>query len=137
VNWTASAETEPALPPTGLLELAPRTATSTGDTEGDWLCSECLNRVANERDRFSYEGKDEFAFTNPEGAGFVILTFAQTLGCRDSGVPTLAHTWFPGHAWSYCQCDRCGQHLGWYYAGPQEFAGLIKSRIVRALCVRN
>ena len=114
-----------------------RTEVSTGNAEGDWLCAWCLNRVANERDRFSYNGQDEFNFSNPDGIRFEIITFSQTLGCRRTGVPSLDHTWFPGHAWSYCQCDRCGQHLGWYYTGQHEFAGLIKDRIVRALYLRN
>ncbi len=107
------------------------------DTEGDWLCAWCLNRVANEKDRFAFKGKDEFCSSNPEGIRFEIITFSQTLGCRHSGVPTLDNTWFPGHAWSYCQCHRCRQLLGWYYTGEHDFAGLIKDRIVRALCVRN
>jgi hypothetical protein len=116
---------------------ASRTATVTGDASGDWLCAWCLNRVANEEHRFAYEGKDEFTFCNPEGIRFEIITFTETAGCREVGVPTLEHTWFPGHAWSFCQCDRCGHHLGWYYAGPQQFVGLIKSRILRALGIRN
>ena len=105
--------------------------------EGDWLCGWCLNRVANERDRFEHGGKDEFGFSNPAGIHFDIILFLQTLGCRESGTPTLEHTWFAGHPWSFCQCDRCGYHLGWYYTGSIEFAGLIKDRIVRALHVRN
>ncbi len=118
-------------------DLATRAEASVGDTEGDWLCVWCRHRVANERDRFSFEGKDEFTFTNPEGIRFQIITFAQTRGCRQAGVPTLEHTWFAGHAWSYCLCTQCGQHLGWYYAGPQEFVGLIKPRIIRAVWVNN
>jgi hypothetical protein len=118
-------------------ETRDRTDLTLGDPAGDWLCAWCHNRVANERDRFRYDGKDEFTFANPEGIRFAIITFAQTLGCRQAGVPTLEYTWFPGHAWSFCLCARCGQHLGWYYSGEHEFAGLIKDRIVRALCVRN
>ena len=118
-------------------KLDTRTAPAVEDAAGDWLCAWCHNRVANERDRFSFDGKDEFTFSNPEGIRFEIITFSRTLGCRPAGVPTLDYTWFPGHAWSYCQCDRCGQHLGWYYAGQYDFAGLITDRIVRALCVRN
>ncbi len=116
--------------------LESRTAPAT-DPAGDWLCAWCQNRVAHESDRFQYNGQGEFTFSNPERIRFTILTFSRTLGCRETGVPTLAHTWFPGHAWSYCQCGRCGQHLGWYYAGPSEFVGLIKDRIVRAVLVRN
>ena len=118
-------------------EAPNRTLAAYGDPEGDWLCAWCHHRVANERDRFQYDGKDEFAFSNPEGIRFEIIAFSQTLGCHQTGVPTLEHTWFPGHAWSYCHCYNCRQHLGWFYSGPHEFAGLIKSRLVRALGVRN
>jgi hypothetical protein len=114
-----------------------RTQPSQSDPANDWLCAWCLNRVASEKDRHLYEGKSEFSFRNPEGVRFDILTFSRTLGCRERGVPTLEHTWFPGHAWSYCVCDRCGIHLGWYYAGPVEFAGLIRDRIVRASVIMS
>jgi len=103
-----------------------------GDAANDWLCAWCLNRVASERDRFSYDGQSEFLFKNPDGIQFHIVTFSRTIGCRQTGVPTLEDTWFPGHAWSYCLCGQCGVHLGWYYAGPSVFAGLIRDRIVRA-----
>jgi hypothetical protein len=114
-----------------------RERTTVSEAEGDWLCAFCLTRVANERDRFAYDGRDEFSFVNPEGIHFEILTFSRTHDCRQAGIPTLDHTWFAGHAWSYCHCGGCGQHLGWFYIGQHEFAGLIKTRIVRALCLRN
>jgi hypothetical protein len=107
------------------------------DPGGDWLCAWCHNRIASESDRFQFEGKHEFTFENPERVRFEILTFAETRGCLQSGIPTLDHTWFPGHAWSFCQCDECGQHLGWFYTGPNDFVGLIKPRIVRAAFLRN
>jgi hypothetical protein len=137
VNWQASAGTELAVPAIAEPAVESRIKTSTSDAAGDWLCSWCLNHVANERDRFSFDGNDEFTFSNPERIRFEIITFSKTLGCRQAGVPTLEYTWFPGHAWSYCRCDRCGQHLGWYYTGQHEFAGLIKERLVRGLFVRN
>ena len=118
-------------------KLDTRTAPAVEDAAGDWLCAWCHNRVANERDRFSFDGKDEFTFSNPEGIRFEIITFSRTLGCRQTGTPTLEHTWFPGHAWSFCQCEQCGMHLGWYYAGEHQFVGLIRDRLVRALWVRN
>ena len=34
-----------------------------------------------------------------------------------AGEATLAHTWFPGHAWSIGVCAGCGTHLGWAF-GP-------------------
>ena len=114
MNWRASTETELVLPAIAEPEVQNRSLPARCDAAGDWLCAWCHNRVASEKDRFRYEGKEEFAFSNPEGIGFVIITFLQTLGCLQSGAPTLEHTWFPSHAWSYCQCDRCGLHLGWY-----------------------
>lgn len=108
-----------------------------GDPANDWLCAWCLNRVANDKDRLSFGGKSEFSFRNPEGRRFHIITFARTFGCRDVGIPTHQYTWFPGHAWSYCLCGQCRTHLGWFYVGPNTFAGLIRDRIVRAVLVRN
>jgi hypothetical protein len=139
MNWQASAGTEAGLvtPAVAEPEEASQTAPSSGDTGNDWLCAWCHNRVATEKDRFPYNGKDEFTFSNPERIRFAIITFSRTLGCRQTGVPTLEHTWFPGYAWSYCLCGNCGQHLGWYYTRKIEFAGLIIARIVRAVCVRN
>ena len=113
-------------------QIQTRTRPSQGDPASDWLCVACLNRVASEKDRFHHEGRSEFSFKNPEGIRFNILLFSRTLGCREIGVATLQHTWFPGHAWSFCVCDRCRMHLGWYYVGPNEFAGLICERIFRA-----
>jgi hypothetical protein len=139
VDWQASVATEAAVltPAVAEPETLLLTATSQGDTARDWLCAWCHNRVANEEDRFPYNGKDEFTFANPEGTRFEIITFSRTFGCREVGTPTLDHTWFAGYAWSFCQCDRCGQQLGWYYINELQFAGLIKGRIVRALHVNN
>jgi hypothetical protein len=121
----------------GHVELADRAALAAGSAGSDWLCGWCLNHVAKERDRFSYEGRDEFVFTNPRGISFEIITFLQTIGCRETGEPTLEDTWFPGYSWSFCLCDRCGQHLGWCYSGTHAFVGLIKDRIVRAVAIMN
>jgi hypothetical protein len=113
-------------------EIHPGEHPGEGDPANDWLCAWCLNRVASEQDRFTYEGESEFSFKNPEGVRFRIITFQRAPGCRQTGKPTVEHTWFPGHAWSYCVCNRCGMHLGWYYDGLTHFAGLIRDRIVRA-----
>jgi hypothetical protein len=135
----APLEIEEGLASTGIAEpeLGTRPAPRTANAASDWLCFWCHNRVANENDRFKYGNQDEFTFSNPEGIRFDIITFSQTLGCRQTGIPTLEHTWFSGHAWAFCLCTRCGHHLGWFYAGEHVFAGLIKNRIVRALTVRN
>jgi hypothetical protein len=127
----------PAIPALADPDLESQISPAPSGPEGDWLCAWCLNLVANERDRFTYAGKNEFTFTNPAGLRFEIITFCETRACHQQGVPTLEHTWFPGHAWSYCQCGQCGQHLGWNFTGQHHFAGLIKERIVRAFYLRN
>ena len=137
MNTQASVVTELVMPTLTEPLLDTRTAIAVGDEVGDWLCAWCLNRVAIQTDRFQFEGRDQFLFSNPDGIPFRIMTFARTLGCSQAGVPTLEHTWFAGHAWSICQCDGCGEHLGWYYSGEHQFAGLIIERLVRGQCVRN
>jgi len=132
----AATETEIVIPARTKSLPESSTAPAVRAAGEDWLCAWCLNRVAQEQDRFVYKGKDEFTFANPEGIRFAIITFSQTRGCREAGLPTLEYTWFSGHAWSYCLCAGCGQHLGWYYAGQHHFAGLIRDRMVRG-CVRN
>ncbi len=129
---SATSSVEPGVVETVETEVQTRARPSQGDPANDWLCYWCFNRVASEQDRFAHDGQSEFSFKNPEGVRFNILTFSRTLGCREAGQATLEHTWFPGHAWSYCLCSQCRMHLGWYYAGPSEFAGLIRDRIVRA-----
>ena len=103
----------------------------------DWLCALCHHRLASDRDRLQFGNRSEFAFTNPDGMPFLIVTFSEATGCLDAGDATLEHTWFPGHAWSYCLCGHCGQHLGWFYTGSDEFVGLIQTKIIRALNLFN
>jgi hypothetical protein len=137
LNGQASAAAESVISTRSESFVETRAATATTDAASDWLCAWCLNHVANEGDRFKFEGKDEFTFLNPDGIRFEIITFSRTLGCQQAGKPTLEYTWFPGHAWSFCHCDRCGQHLGWFYAGQYDFVGLITARLIRAQCIRN
>jgi hypothetical protein len=135
LSWQASAEKGAGLvmPMIGTPQTGSRAETSLGNTETDWLCAFCHKRIASEKDRFPYNGKDEFSFVNPAGIRFEIITFSQTRGCHESGTPTLADTWFPGYGWSFCHCGGCSQQLGWYYTGLLRFVGLDKTRIVRAL----
>jgi len=132
----ASPSEKTALPQIGAVKH-PRLETALESADGDWLCAGCLNRIASEEDRFQYDGKSEFSFSNPDGLQFDIITFSQTVGGQEVGTPTLEHTWFPGHAWSFCVCDRCQTHLGWFYSGPQEFVGLIRNRLVRGRSIWN
>jgi len=123
----------------GVIEPCTRTRSraALADAENGWLCALCHHRLASDRDRLQFGSQSEFAFANPAGVPFLIITFSEASGSRDQGDPTLEHTWFPGHAWSFCVCGECGQHVGWCYHGAGSFVGLIQNRIVRALNVFN
>ena len=41
--------------------------------------------MANEKDRFAFNGKDEFTFSNPEGIRFEIITFSRTMAVASWG----------------------------------------------------
>lgn len=115
-------------------KLLPAQATKLFEPPPDevWLCWWCLNRISSEADRLVIGGASQFTFVNPEGRRFLILTFSRAPGCKQRGTPTFKHTWFPGYAWVFCVCARCGMQLGWKYLGNTEFFGLIRNRIVRA-----
>src|SRR5579885_2096710 len=73
----------------------------------------------------------EHHFRNPLGILFHVLCFSDAPGALDVGVPTTEFCWFPGYAWSYAACQQCQEHLGWWYHGPDRFAGLIATRLDR------
>ncbi len=103
----------------------------------DWLCARCMLKISAEKDRFIYNSQSEFEFVNPAGFVFNIITFSNAEGCVDVGDPTLEHTWFPGHSWSFCMCKRCGIHLGWKYREKSIFFGLIRPRLIKAGVIFN
>ncbi len=130
---------EPYPKPEKIIHESPDTKTKTesavkGD---DWLCKLCYNRIASDKERFYYSGSSEFNFTNPQGYQFDIITFTKADGCNSSGETILEHTWFPGHSWNYGICSQCGIHLGWKYFGQNNFYGLIKTRLVKAMTIMN
>jgi hypothetical protein len=111
---------------------APRTrhAASGSDVARVYWCAACRTRVATESDAIEVAGAHQHTFTNPAGERFTIGCFREANGCRIDGEPTLEHTWFAGHVWSYASCRNCGAHLGWYFdAGEARFFGLILARL--------
>lgn len=73
----------------------------------------------------------EHTFRNPSGFSFHILCYSDADGTLNRGEPTLEHTWFPGYAWTYAICLKCGTHLGWWFTGKDTFVGLIATRLIR------
>ena len=96
------------------------------------LCRVCGHRVTSDADRAEVGGAHRHRFANPHGFVFRVGCFREAPGARLTGVPTTDFTWFPGHAWCYVHCGRCGVHLGWHFtgAGRSAFYGLILDSLV-------
>lgn len=73
----------------------------------------------------------EHTFRNPAGYSFHVLCFSHAPGAAGLGEPTSEASWFPDHSWSFAICTGCGNHLGWWYTGARNFAGLIATRLIR------
>src|ERR1700722_5643259 len=73
----------------------------------------------------------EHTFRNPAGYSFHVVCYSDAPGAADLGEPTTEYCWFPGYAWSFAICHQCQSHLGWWYSGPERFAGLIATRLIR------
>lgn len=105
-----------------VLSLAPRL----------YRCRQCGRVVARHDWLLPMGGDHEHVVFNPAGMVFRLWCFADALGLRPVGVPSVAFTWFRGYAWSVALCGDCGTHLGWRYDGsaqPSRFYGLIKDRL--------
>ena len=93
-------------------------------------CRTCGLPVTRTRDRVEVHGKHAHALFNPAGILFEVGCFAAAPGCRFEGEFTPEFSWFPGYAWRYALCRRCGAHLGWEYRGAAGgFAGLILTEL--------
>jgi hypothetical protein len=73
----------------------------------------------------------EHTFRNPGGYSFHVLCYSDAPGAADVGDATTQDSWFPKYAWTFAICAQCQNHLGWWYVGPDRFAGLIATRLIR------
>jgi len=100
VNWQAASGVAPEVQAISGPEIENFAAPAVGDAQGDWLCAWCLNRVANERDRFAFNGKDEFQDTD------AVVTAAHWRLNRGMGTDGTIHT--KGGPAIYEECRRIG-----------------------------
>lgn len=91
-------------------------------------CRACGHLITRPGATVEVLGAHEHTFRNPAGYSFHVLCYAEAPGCLVVGEPTLADTWFPGHAWAFAVCAECHEHLGWSYGA---FFGLIATRLLR------
>lgn len=92
-------------------------------------CRRCGHALARARDRQPLDGAPTRSFVNPHGFVFEIAAFREAAGCVAEGRPTVFWTWFPGHAWQFAACGKCGAHVGWCFTGESRFFGLLVERI--------
>ena len=93
------------------------------------VCVGCGQRVTSTDQRITVGERSEYGFANPHGYVYRVGCWATAPGCLLVGERTDEFTWFAGHAWRIAQCGNCRAHLGWHFAGPSDFYGLIVDRI--------
>ena len=99
-------------------------------------CSQCSNLIAKRDDVFSMSASGLMAaYVNPGGVVHETITILKVKGLSYIGRKSTEHSWFPGYAWTICQCKRCHRHMGWLFTAsskdvtvkPKKFWGLTRS----------
>lgn len=93
------------------------------------FCGRCDALITDAGRATRVGGRHTHRRTNPAGIEFPFRCFTEAPGCRREGSHTFEHTWFPGSAWCYLICARCGIHLGWHFRGALNFCALISDRL--------
>ena len=99
-------------------------------------CSDCGQKIAHRKEVFSMSVSGPMAaYVNPGGFVHETLTLHKTTGIVHRGRKSTEHSWFPGYAWTICECRSCGRHIGWKFTAtkssltPQKFWGLTRSAL--------
>ena len=75
------------------------------------------------------------AYVNPNGHVHETLTVYKAKNLSLIGRPSTEFSWFPGYAWTICQCKQCGSHIGWKFTStsskmvPDKFYGLTRKSV--------
>jgi hypothetical protein len=92
-------------------------------------CGACDHELTRPAWAIAVGGAHVATFRNPAGWSFRVACYRDAPGCGAHGELTDEASWFAGYAWSIATCGGCGRHVGWWYVGPDTFAGLITSRL--------
>lgn len=100
-------------------------------------CANCKSKICKKDDVFSMSVRGpQGTYVNPSGFVHETITVyrAESLSLRDR--PSTEFSWFPGYAWTICECAQCGTHIGWKFTTtkdkslqPEFFWGLTRSAI--------
>ena len=100
-------------------------------------CLKCKSKVCRKEDVFCMSLKGpQGTYVNPSGFVHETITVFRAEGLSLIDEPSTEFSWFPGYAWTICNCSRCGSHIGWKFTTakdqglkPEFFWGLTRSSI--------
>jgi len=94
-------------------------------------CRNCNEEIGKQEDIFSMSSEGpQGAYVNPGGYVHETLTLHKAKNLTLHGTPSTEYSWFPGYAWTICQCRYCDSHMGWKFTAakpnmvPKKFWGL-------------
>ena len=94
-------------------------------------CRNCNEEIGKQEDIFSMSSEGpQGAYVNPGGYVHETLTLYKAKNLSLIGAPSTEYSWFPGYAWTICQCRYCDSHMGWKFKAtkpnmvPKKFWGL-------------
>jgi len=99
-------------------------------------CRNCGEEIGKQEDIFSMSSEGpQGAYVNPGGYVHETLTLFKAKNLSLVGEPSTEYSWFPGYAWTICQCRYCDCHMGWKFTAsnsslkPKKFWGLSRRSI--------
>ncbi|XP_039263434.2 protein cereblon-like [Styela clava] len=101
-----------------------------------YACMHCGNHITEKKHLFNMSVSGPMdAYVNPSGHIHETLTVYLSQGLVRVSRPSTEHSWFPGYAWTICECASCGRHMGWKFTAtkdsltPKNFWGLTRSSL--------
>lgn len=99
-------------------------------------CRNCGEEISKQEDIFSMSREGpQGAYVNPGGYVHETLTLYKAKNLTLVGDSSTEYSWFPGYAWTICQCRYCDSHMGWKFTAsssklaPRKFWGLSRRSI--------
>jgi len=100
-------------------------------------CRNCEEEIGKQEDIFSMSSEGpQGAYVNPGGYVHETLTLYKAKNLSLIGEPSTEYSWFPGYAWTICQCRFCDSHMGWKFTAssgslvPKKFWGLSRRSLM-------
>lgn len=94
------------------------------------ICHRCQSIITSRNDLIFVLGSNIHSKINPAGFAYQFECYSKAPGCAVIGEPSAEHSWFSGYLWQMAFCEKCSEHLGWFFKCDTRFYGLIKGRII-------